>query len=702
MPYRKEGTLASWLRQRKSAASLTPTEVAPLLQQAAEALQHAHSQQVIHQDIKPTNFLIRLRLEQPERPDLLLADFGIAKLSSSTASASQNIRGTPTYMAPEQWDGHPVPATDQYALAIMVYELLAGRPPFQGGPGQVMRQHYLASPPAVSTLNPGLSPAIDAVLLRALSKQPEQRFPSVTAFAQAFQEAAQTRSSADLHATLAISRTEAQSGTMRQLTLPGGQQISVTVPAGVLHGAILRLEGRGQPSVAGGLPGVLVLTISIRAAAEPSQLAQPGSAEPTAPGFAPYSPAPFAVDTRMPIARPDAPASPGASTLPPRPGELAPTLPTTNPSALPTPMPYSLMPFPVQPGAERVVAPAKSSNSRRFILPGLVVLIVVFASSGIWLAAHRATPVGSAHLSPTKTPHLSPAGIMTEFLLPAQPSPEGITQGPDGNLWFTETHSNQIGRITPGGAITEFPTPTGSSDPSVITEGPDGNLWFTEFNSNQIGRITPGGTITEFPTPTRDSGPFVIAKGPDNNLWFTETHGNKIGRITPGGIMTEFPIPTANSWPIGITAGPGGSLWFAEYDGQKIGRISSSGGTITEFPLQSQPYRITAGPDGNLWFTEAGSDSLWHISPNGVIAGIPLSTSDNKPYGITVGPDGNLWFVEENSDKIGRITPGGSITEFSIPTNKAFPFDIATGPDGNLWFSELDGNKIGRITSGKS
>src|SRR5258707_6924861 len=132
MPYRKEGTLANWLRQRKSAAPLTPAEVAPLLQQAAEALQHAHSQQVIHQDIKPTNFLIRLRPERPERPDLLLADFVIAKISSSTASASQNIRGTPTYMAPEQWDGHPVPATDQYALAIMVYELLAGRPPFQG------------------------------------------------------------------------------------------------------------------------------------------------------------------------------------------------------------------------------------------------------------------------------------------------------------------------------------------------------------------------------------------------------------------------------------------------------------------------------------------------------------------------------------------------------------------------------------------
>ena len=188
MPYRKEGTLATWLRQRGKAAPLSPAEVAPLLQQAADALQHAHTQHVLHQDIKPSNFLIRLR---EGYLDLLLADFGIAKLSSATASASQSIRGTPIYMAPEQWEGHPVPATDQYALAIMIYELLVGHPPFQGGPGQVMRQHYQTPPPTPSTLNPHLSPALDAVLLRALSKEPGERFSSVVAFARAFQEAVQ-------------------------------------------------------------------------------------------------------------------------------------------------------------------------------------------------------------------------------------------------------------------------------------------------------------------------------------------------------------------------------------------------------------------------------------------------------------------------------------------------------------------------------
>src|SRR5258707_1017539 len=107
---------------------------------------------------------------------------------------SQNVRGTPTYMAPEQWSGHPVPATDQYALAIMAYELLTGRTPFTGAMGSVMYQHLMTQPPSPSVLNPQISQAIDAVILRALAKQPEDRFPSITEFAQAFQVAVQDTS----------------------------------------------------------------------------------------------------------------------------------------------------------------------------------------------------------------------------------------------------------------------------------------------------------------------------------------------------------------------------------------------------------------------------------------------------------------------------------------------------------------------------
>lgn len=272
MPYRPEGSLATWLRQLSSSSLPSSQDVAYFIHQAADALQHAHDHQIIHQDIKPANFLLRRNNENPARPDLFLADFGIAKFNTATASASQNVRGTPSYMAPEQLDGHPIPASDQYALAIMAYELLTGRPPFQGNLSQVIYQHFHAQPPLPSTLNARLPRDVDIVLLHALAKSPAARFASVSAFARAFQGALQetdvptientdlrnTSRSGDVYATLAISEMEAHNGARRTLTLPGGQPITVSVPAGAHDGQVLYIKDPASPG------GSLILTLVIR------------------------------------------------------------------------------------------------------------------------------------------------------------------------------------------------------------------------------------------------------------------------------------------------------------------------------------------------------------------------------------------------------------------------------------------------------
>ncbi len=541
MPFRTEGSLADWLHRRAGSEVLSPQDIEDVLRQAASALQYAHDQQILHQDVKPSNFLVRRREQQPDRPDVLLADFGVAKFTSATASMSQAIRGTPAYMAPEQWEGSPVPATDQYALAVMAYELLTGRLPFQGGMAQMMYQHFHVQPQPPSTYHPRIPHGLDAVLLRALAKQPGDRFPSVTAFAQAFQEAVQGEG--DLHATLAISRAEAESGTTRTLTLPGGRQVSVTVPAGVSDGTALRLEGQGMPYYEGGPSGPLVLTIAIPAEASPLPLPQ-DSMEPTVAVSLPNAELPAVEDLSVPPSRPEAP------------GELEPAVPATNasetastvlatdatslPTELATPAHHTALPAEpvrsetpaaVRPDALVAVKPVKRKPSRRFVLLGLAGLVIVALASGIaWFTTHQAPPAGRITVFPVPT---------------ASNFPTEITAGPDGNLWFTEKGSQKnegkIGRITPTGSITEFPLPTscGGSisgcDPRSITAGPDGNLWFTEEFGNQIGRISPDGTITEFPTtPTVIQTPEGITAGPDGNLWFTDLTGDNIGRITSG------------------------------------------------------------------------------------------------------------------------------------------------------------------------
>jgi len=272
MPFCAEGSLASWLRQRGNPPRLSVQDITHLIEQAADALQNAHEHHVIHLDVKPSNFLLRSNTKNLNQPTLLLADFGIARNSTTIASSSLTIRGTPATMAPEQWSGTPVPATDQYALAIMAYEMLAGRPPFLGNLQQLMYRHFTIQPPPPSSFNPQLSPAIDKVLLRALAKNPEERFPSVSAFFSAFKQAVQTlpadlviepQQARDVYATLDISPTEARSGTSRIITLSDGQHLSVTIPPGVNDGQIIHVQ---NPDQSPDSTGVLNVAIAIKAA----------------------------------------------------------------------------------------------------------------------------------------------------------------------------------------------------------------------------------------------------------------------------------------------------------------------------------------------------------------------------------------------------------------------------------------------------
>jgi eukaryotic-like serine/threonine-protein kinase len=162
MPYRQAGSLAGWKRTHFGDHLLPLAAVVLIVEQAALALQHAHDRQIIHQDVKPSNFLVQGNADYPNELHLQLADFGVAKVMMMT-SESQVIRGTPTYMAPEQWEGHPAPATDQYALAVMAYELLTGRPPFTGNGYQHMwHQHVHVSPIPPGKVSFSLRPCFSA------------------------------------------------------------------------------------------------------------------------------------------------------------------------------------------------------------------------------------------------------------------------------------------------------------------------------------------------------------------------------------------------------------------------------------------------------------------------------------------------------------------------------------------------------------
>src|SRR5262249_14711455 len=142
---------------------------------------------VIHADVKPSNVLVQV--EPNGHWHVLLADFGVAR-NLDTLIQHDEIAGTAAYMAPEQFHGQLSPACDQYALGVMTFLLLAGRLPFTGGLGELMRAHAGEDPPALRALNPEISAPVESVILRALAKRPADRHDSVAAFAQALCAAA--------------------------------------------------------------------------------------------------------------------------------------------------------------------------------------------------------------------------------------------------------------------------------------------------------------------------------------------------------------------------------------------------------------------------------------------------------------------------------------------------------------------------------
>jgi streptogramin lyase len=354
------------------------------------------------------------------------------------------------------------------------------------------------------------------------------------------------------------------------------------------------------------------------------------------------------------------------------------------------------------------------SRSRHFF-PGISVPYAAISATTALIILFAATFVVLSHRPKQQTT----ANIqITEYILPStQSQPYRIVTGSDGNIWFTELSSHEIGRITPSGHITEFPIskePTTEDRSRGLAVGIDGNIWFTEYYKNVIGCMTRSGQVTEFSFPTTPySGAEGIAAGPDGNLWFAIDGKNAIGRITPSGQVTEFSLPDSQSRAGEITAGPDGNLWFTDPGANKIGRITPTG-QITEFSLLdslSAPEGITTGPDRNLWFTDSGANKIGRITPAGQVTlfslpipqplGVSTGPFPPHPVNITTGADGNLWFTEADGNNIGRITPTGQITEFSLPTKDSGPEGITARSDGSIWFTETKGNKIGRIAFSK-
>jgi hypothetical protein len=349
------------LRMRRA----LPVEAAlRIVRQVAKSLGAAHARGIVHRDLKPENIFLVPDTEVIGGERAKILDFGIAKLIGETNLKTQTsaVMGTPAYMSPEQCRGAGAvdERADVYSLGCVLFTLITGRPPFDAeGGGEIIAMHLREAPPRLSSLAPGISPELDALVARCLEKDPARRFASGGELAAAISQlaaqpaAAQPAAAATVHAparaaastaSTANTTLSAATGSFRPARSRKTSIAVVGAVAAVAVGAVLAAVAlRSQDAPTAGTSPAL-------AAGEPAAAAPPAAAPPAPPPAAQPAPPAAAPPTAAPPAAAPPAATPPAITLPSQAPAAEPAAPAT--------------PTPAAPRAEPAAAP-KGARPRR-------------------------------------------------------------------------------------------------------------------------------------------------------------------------------------------------------------------------------------------------------------------------------------------------------------------------------------------------
>ncbi len=426
------------LRQRHPKGVPLPLDaIVSYTSQVAAALQYAHDRKLIHRDVKPENMLLGVN------DAVLLSDFGLVlAVQSSRQQNTQDAIGTLAYMAPEQLQGKPRPASDQYALAVVVYEWLSGDRPFHGNFTEVASQHMLVAPPSLREKLPTISPHIEYVVQKALAKDPHQRFAGVQMFAKALEQASLSPTS------------------HHGITPFLGQPSAVSLPLEQMPTSITPLSGQ-QPAIVPGqssqfspmppLPGHSLRTPVLTPPGQPTQTMLDQSPLPATSLMPPPTQTPFSVQGHPSLT--PLPASGQSSSL----------------SSSLLPLQHEL---------------PKKNTSRRSVIWGLVGLVALAAAgSGVALLVQE-SQVPSRFVPPTANPTEPPTSDSTRVAIAPQAT-QAPTSIPTPTAQPTATLTPTLApTATPTQAPAATPTPTAKPTPTPTA------------------KPTPTPTPTPKPTPT--------------------------------------------------------------------------------------------------------------------------------------------------------------------------------------------------------
>ncbi len=345
--------------------------------------------------------------------------------------------------------------------------------------------------------------------------------------------------------------------------------------------------------------------------------------------------------------------------------------------------------------------------------------IVTGPDGNMWFTDPPTNQVGTLNVS---------THVVTEFVVPPPAGapagsnvfPSGIISGSDGNLWFTDSNTDRIGSINPAShTINQYSIPSStytpsngvsSAQPHSITNGPDGNLWFTESQSGKIGTLNPTTkVITEFALPAFFSRPEVITTGPDGNLLFAEAGIAKLGMINPSTkVITETAVFGGGSNnPFWVTVGPDNAVWFTYGDpaNRQIGQAqtiptnqTTVSGTVTFDAaangqgggISGRTVYLDLNNNGTLDPGEPASitNSAGYYAFNGLAPGSYTVTTVSYPGDLSTGA-GTTQTIQAAGGQIGNDSFG------FVPTTVISPVTFNATPFGthnvDIYTAEIRG-----------
>jgi ligand-binding sensor domain-containing protein len=679
MRYVEAGTLKDRLR----AGPLPPAEVDRLFTQLADALDYAHGQGVVHRDLKPANVLL------DQRGNLFLTDFGIAKLleGSPAFTSTGAMIGTPAYMSPEQAQGLRVDLrTDIYSLGIVLYEMVTGRVPFEADtPLAVILKHLNEPLPLPSSLKPDLPPSVERVLLKALAKQPDDRFATTAAFVAAWQAARPDYLAA---APPAAPRAPAEAAT---LAPTAASDFKPAPPAPVPAAPAARAPARSRASLgllglglgaAALLGGLLVCAVGAWALYNAWRPASPDS--------------PAATPTTALGASADGPWQSWAA------GNTIYALALLDDGSLATGGPGSVTRWDLE--GQAALDQLTTGNG----LPSSDVYALLFDPDGdrLWIATSDGL---AAHDGERLVVYRGESGLDSNVVTALALTSQGLVAG----TAYGGHPGSGLNLFTGGWQpVPGFPSVESDTDPqrlsnfvTAILEDEAGDWWVGTLNG--VGRFDGASWAT-----------FGVADGlPDSFITDLALVDGEVWVATGTGparyVEAEdafAPVPALEGWHVNaLLQTSSGEVWASLGGG--LARGSSGETEWTFYDYTTLPsYSIYAGveaPDGTLFFGTDdgllrfvdGAPSVWRVPNMPDIASFAA---------IRAGPQaGQLWFIEEygSGSEVfdlarGQWLPAPELDcEYCVPLAQDPQGRLWAGGDLGAWLFNPDGSVAARLTA---